>query len=311
MGLFSRDKEALEPARSEDAPFEPLRRPSRNTRKPRPALDGNPDAPPPLDPAETAKTRARRRLIGAVALALAAVVFVPMLFDRTPVPPPDDIALTIPDRDTPFEGRRGVPDPARGPLKASSDAPGAPLSTTAPTAPAALPSGAAIDDTPAAESKAVAKAPDHPPAKAASDAARPSTEPAKVADSPRAAEPAKPAAEATKSEADAAKTPPRTGDDPKALAALEGKSASATPAMTEAGAKTFAVQIAAFSTADRARGLRDQLVANGLRSYTESVSTSQGLRTRVRLGPFASREAADHARQKLRTMKLDGSVVPL
>jgi phytoene desaturase len=57
-------------------------------------------------------------------------------------------------------------------------------------------------------------------------------------------------------------------------------------------------------------GLRDQLVGNGLKSYTESVSTPQGLRTRVRLGPFTSREAADRARQKLKTMKLDGSVVP-
>ncbi len=71
------------------------------------------------------------------------------------------------------------------------------------------------------------------------------------------------------------------------------------------------MQIAAFSAADKARGLRDQLVANGLRSYTESVSTSQGLRTRVRLGPLPSRDAADRAKQKLKTMKLDGSVVAL
>jgi DedD protein len=71
------------------------------------------------------------------------------------------------------------------------------------------------------------------------------------------------------------------------------------------------VQIAAFSAADKARSLRDQLTANGLKSYTESVSTTQGVRTRVRLGPFASRDAADHAKQKLKSMKLDGSVVPL
>ena len=47
------------------------RRPSRPARRPRSTIEGRLDTPPPLDPAQTAKTRARRRLIGAIALALA------------------------------------------------------------------------------------------------------------------------------------------------------------------------------------------------------------------------------------------------
>jgi DedD protein len=48
----------------------------------------------------TLKRQARRRLIGAVALVLAIVVFLPMLFDDEPSPTTaSDIELRIPDRD--------------------------------------------------------------------------------------------------------------------------------------------------------------------------------------------------------------------
>lgn len=312
MRLFSRNKDAVETARGADVAFESLKRSPRNVRKTR---SDDADKSAPLDPAEAAKTRARRRLIGAIALALAAIVFVPMLFDRTPVAPNDDIALQIPDRDSPFEGRRGVPDPSRGPLRP------APEPTTAPDAAAG--SATPVVSEPPSESTAVApvvksadvtppvvaKAAPPAPAKSVENQAEKATEKhtaEKQAAEKQAAE--KQAAEKQAAEKQAEK-PALAGDDPRALAALEGRSAS--PAPDVAGDRSYAVQVAAFSAADKAKGLRDQLVGNGLKSYTESVSTAQGLRTRVRLGPFTSREAADRARQKLKTMKLDGSVVPL
>lgn len=47
------------------------------------------------------KRQARRRLIGAVALVLAIVVFLPMVFDDEPSPTTaNDIELRIPDKDT-------------------------------------------------------------------------------------------------------------------------------------------------------------------------------------------------------------------
>jgi DedD protein len=222
-----------------------------------------------------------------------------MLFDRTPVAPTDDIALQIPDRDTPFEGRRGVPDATRAPLKASTDLPVqvAPAVVAPPTAATPPPA----DDQPAEKvaekpaEKVVEKRAEKVVEKPEADVAtkpvdKPAPKVAAVPDKPK---------------------PPTPTDDPKALAALEGRPDAAPAPTGDAGGKTYAVQIAAFSAADKARGLRDQLVAGGLKSYTESVSTPQGPRTRVRLGPFTSREAADRAKEKLKTMKLDGSVVPL
>ena len=48
------------------------------------------------------RRRARRRLVGAIALSLAAIVILPMLFDREPKPLGPDVDVQIPARDTPF-----------------------------------------------------------------------------------------------------------------------------------------------------------------------------------------------------------------
>lgn len=49
------------------------------------------------------KRSARRRLIGAVALALATIVALPMLFDREPPPLGDRVEIIIPSQNTPFQ----------------------------------------------------------------------------------------------------------------------------------------------------------------------------------------------------------------
>ncbi|MFA5081146.1 MAG: SPOR domain-containing protein [Hydrogenophilaceae bacterium] len=49
------------------------------------------------------RRRARRRLVGAVALALVAVVVLPMVFDSEPRPLGDKVDIRIPDQKTPFE----------------------------------------------------------------------------------------------------------------------------------------------------------------------------------------------------------------
>ena len=51
------------------------------------------------DPMLPEKKRARRRLVGAVALALAAAVGLPMLLDSEPRPLSGDIAIQIPSKD--------------------------------------------------------------------------------------------------------------------------------------------------------------------------------------------------------------------
>src|SRR5476649_1834526 len=51
-----------------------------------------------LDPTLPEKQRARRRLVGAVALVLAAVIVLPMVLDSHPKPVTDDISIDIPSR---------------------------------------------------------------------------------------------------------------------------------------------------------------------------------------------------------------------
>lgn len=46
------------------------------------------------------KKRARRRLVGAIALALLAVIVLPMVMDQEPKPLTQDIAIRIPSQDT-------------------------------------------------------------------------------------------------------------------------------------------------------------------------------------------------------------------
>src|SRR5690349_10799364 len=51
------------------------------------------------DPMLPEKKRARRRLVGAIALALAAAVGLPMLLDSEPRPLSGDIAIQIPSKE--------------------------------------------------------------------------------------------------------------------------------------------------------------------------------------------------------------------
>ncbi len=54
-----------------------------------------------LDPTLPEKQRARRRLVGAIALVIAAVVILPMVLDSHPKPVTDDISIDIPSRPAP------------------------------------------------------------------------------------------------------------------------------------------------------------------------------------------------------------------
>ena len=73
----------------------------------------------------------------------------------------------------------------------------------------------------------------------------------------------------------------------------------------------FAVQVGAFRDEDRLRQVRDKLQAAGVVHYTERIDASGGAMTRLRAGPFPTREAAEQARAKLQGASLDGKVVSL
>ena len=117
-------------------------------------------------------------------------------------------------------------------------------------------------------------------------------------------------------------TPPVAKPQATAPAPDEAKPAAAAkqekaPAPEKAPAKTasaatgqFVVQVVALSDAGKAKQMQQRIQATGLKSYTEVVKTARGDVTRVRAGPFATREAAEKAQQKLKGAGFDGKVVP-
>ena len=154
----------------------------------------------------------------------------------------------------------------------------------APLKPADVPAPAA--DTAKAETKAEAKAEPKPEvAVEAKPEAKAEPKPAPVAKT-------EPVAPATKAEA-----PVKPKDSPKTKEAAKSKGG-------------YVIQVAALSDAARAKELQAKIAAGGMKAYTEVVQTAKGPVTRVRVGPYASREAAEKARPQLQKLQLDGKVVP-
>jgi DedD protein len=63
---------------------------------------------------DTLKRRGRRRLVGAVALVLLAVIVLPMVFDQEPQPPAPPVSVRIPGEDEapPFKPKPPAQPPA-------------------------------------------------------------------------------------------------------------------------------------------------------------------------------------------------------
>lgn len=73
--------------------------------------------------------------------------------------------------------------------------------------------------------------------------------------------------------------------------------------------EAWVVTLDVYSDAKNVKQLRAKLSAAGIKSYTETVKTRKGELTRVRAGPFASKEAAEKARTKLEAMGLKPGAV--
>ncbi|HEY2344411.1 MAG TPA: SPOR domain-containing protein [Xanthomonadaceae bacterium] len=184
-------------------------------------------------------------------------------------------------------------------------------------------------DAEAARLKAQQARSDMPASVTALDAATPAPEvpaPAvvaatKPAASPASAKPAmasptsiKPAAASTAtakpvaSPAASGKTP-ATSSPATATTASPAADKPTTPSPAAAG-RGYAVQVSAFAIESQANALRDKLRAAGFVAYSEKVQAESGTRFRVRVGPEADRDAADHLRTELSTkMNLSGMVV--
>lgn len=277
---------------------------------------------PPAESVDAMRRRARHRLVGAAILVLLGVIGFPLLFDTQPRPVAVDIPIEIPDRDK-------VAPLAIAPPAAS--VPSGPGTRATPASPAAASSGGGVI-TEARDGSEIAS--DRPVAAALPQAdtrpeTRPAPTPAPRSETHAAVKPeAKPKAEPAKAEPARAATvkPPAPDDGNRARALLEGKVASApaasTPTATAPSAPAavaapagdagrFVIQVGAFADEAKAREVRQKLERAGLKTYTNVAKTSEGDRTRVRVGPFASRAEADRAAGKVRGLALPASVLSL
>jgi len=263
------------------------------------------------DPLLPEKKRARRRLIGAVALALAVVIVLPMILDSEPKPLNDDIAIQIPSKDQPASGaaqpaanaaKQASLDQKEEIVEPASIAPEpatAPATAAAPAQPAAAPVEAVVPK--------VVEKPVEKPAEKPVDKPVPKIEEKKPVVVEHREEPKK---EAAKPKASA---PSAHDDSARALAILEGKSgAAAAPAEKKPAASggKFVIQVAALATQDKVNELRNKLSAAGIHSYTQKIATQAGDRTRIRVGPFSSREEAERMGGRIKKLGLNATIVP-
>lgn len=184
----------------------------------------------------TLKRRGRRRLVGAIALVLVAVIVLPMVFDSEPKGSAPPVSVRIPGEDD-----SGF-------------------------TPKVTPKSPALPEQKAAEKavvKAVEKAPEAVPEKAA----------------PRI-------------EISVAKGSAK----PAAKSVVEQK-----PAEVAIAVEQFMVPAGAYVDPS---GVVEKLKEAKIPHYTEPIATKQGTVTRVRAGPFASRDAAEKALQQLKGLGL-------
>lgn len=246
------------------------------------------------------RARARRRLAGAIALVLAAVIVLPMILDSEPVPVSDDIPIRIPERGTPYQppvsDPQAQPGPS-GPVAQNGD-PAVPPDLSG--APAAQPPAG----TPPATQTPPAQTPpaQQPPAQTAQTPPPTTTTPPK----PEAKPPVTPPKPAEKPESQ------RSDDGARALALLEGRNAPAqtSPTPRPAASGNFVLQVASYTTQADANARRGKLHQAGVtNAFVEQASINGKQQYRLRVGPFPSREAAQAAQARLRTLGYDNGFI--
>lgn len=207
------------------------------------------------------RRRARRRLVGAVAIALIAVVALPMLFDPEPKPLGPEVDIRIPAKDSPF-------DPV----------PGAPA--VVPTTPAAPEPSAAEPTQPLATAELVAPE----TSKATAEMKPTEIAPVEKAAEPRPAKPAQ--VGPAKPEAAEGRMEKKPADVAKPASGADGTSVS----------RGFYLQLGSFGSEANARQLQEKVQAAG---FKVGLIGANG-QFRVRVGPISEHSRALELQAKLK-----------
>ena len=97
----------------------------------------------------------------------------------------------------------------------------------------------------------------------------------------------------------------------KGVEKAEPKVAVKASAPATAAESRMVVQVGAFADANKAREARTKLEKAGLKTYTQVADTKDGKRTRVRVGPFASKAEAEKAASKIKSLDLPAAILTL
>ncbi|MBQ6656561.1 MAG: SPOR domain-containing protein [Ottowia sp.] len=284
----------------------------------------------PQETLETIRRRARNRLLGAALLVGVTVIGLPMLFDKQPrvvnvdaqvsIPDKNDVApLQVPVKESLGEKEEFVPSvppvpSGDTPVQADVPMPDAPPQAASPE-PAPQPAKTA-DARDKERSEQQAKA-DKERKEQQAKAEKERKEQAK-ADKERKEQQAKAEKERKETEAKAekerkelqakAEKERKEREAARARALLEGKSADS----VQEKKQRFVIQIGAFSDAQSARQERMKAERAGVKTYIQIIKTREGEeRTRVRAGPYTSREEADKAAATLKSLGLPSAVQTL
>lgn len=232
------------------------------------------------------KKRARRRLVGAFAFAGLAAVILPMVMDEEPKQQVQDVQIRIPGQDSPFVNKLAKASPEANEPMVPPDV-GEPV-------------------TPAAAEAQVKPAETRTNAASEKPAEKPAAKPVeKTAE--KEADKVSPSADEKKKAADK-----ENGDTKRAAAILDGKatdSPTKTPTSAAApGTGQFVILIGAFANPANVKQLQTKIGELGIKVYTEPLDSPGGKKTRVRAGPFPTREAADKALERLKRIGVNGVV---
>ena len=222
---------------------------------------------------DVVRRRAKHRLIGSAVLVLAGVVGFPLLFDTQPRPVAVDIPIEI---------------PGKGSVKPLVIAP-TPANSTKPAA-----------DKPAADKSSSEKV--------TADASLDPKE--EILSSKPDVAPVIPAQAAIKNEAKPVDKLVEKMPE-KSVEKTEPKVVTKPAAPAAAAEARLVVQVGAFADADKAREARTKLEKAGLKTYTQVADTKDGKRTRVRVGPFATKAEAEKAASKIKSLDLPAAILTL
>ena len=261
----------------------------------RPGSGAGAGAEPEVTPDAVAQARARalRRLVGASLLLAVGVIGFPLLFETQPRPIRLDVPIEL--------VRKDAAAPSTPPVPAAK--------------PMALPSAEPVPE-PVAEAASAAKPATPMLSERAGDQGREVVVAAPAAAS-RAPTPPAAVAAASVLPVKPATAPAIDAEAVRARALLEGQAATAAavPATEAASAANAAsrivVQVGAYADADKLREVRSRVEKLGLKTYTQVVDNDGQKKTRVRVGPFATRPEADKTAARLRDAGLPVAVLTL